>query len=244
LNNLNEIKNTKNKNCNFKPAIKQHKIIEMFHYSTNVKSRTTYEIGVSFGKPDYTKVVKHATATYHNFEIDEVLIRTGERIIYVYDPETLFLSEYRRYSESGTLIEKARNFHYSIDNQPKGCFIVSPFIEVRGKIFTYFSDTSELGRLDTNKNKFYYSSYHADPFYSLIKFEIDDNQNVFREYYYIKEKSELSLVLEHQYDLLDLETASVDYSQSKLASLITRMERINQLMLSQDELEFLRHNFK
>lgn len=216
----------------------------MFLFSTNVKSRTTYEIGVSFGKPDYTKVVKHATATFHNFEIDEVLIRTGERIIYVYDPETLFLKEYRRYSKSGTLIEKARNFQYNIDHQPKGCFSVKPFIEVYGKIFNFFRKQDDLGQLDTNKNEFYYSKYYAEPFYSIIKFEIDDNQNVLREYYYIREKNELSLVLEHQYELMEPESEDEDNIQSKLISLVTRMERINQLMLSQDELEFLKHHLK
>jgi len=128
----------------------------MFNYSTNVKSRTTYEIGVSFGKPDYTKVVKHATATFHNFEIDEVLIRTGERIISIYDKESLFLKEYRRYSKSGDLVEKARDIEFTQVTQQIESFRIDKLvIEIEGFFFKRIQQYP-YGHFDKTKNEFHF----------------------------------------------------------------------------------------
>jgi hypothetical protein len=73
---------------------------------------------------------------------------------------------------------------------------------------------------------------------------LDTNQNIFREFYYGVGKVELYKVLEHQYELIEPEGENENNNQSKLISLVTRMEIINQLMLSQDELEFLKHHLK
>jgi len=79
---------------------------------------------------------------------------------------------------------------------------------------------------------------------STIKYEFDNNQNIFKEFYYDVAKAELYKVLEHQYELIETEIEDEENNPSKLISLVTRMEIINQLILSQDELEFLKNHLK
>jgi len=218
----------------------------MFYYNTNVKTRTTYEIGVNCGKPDYTNVVKYSTARFQKFEIDEILSKTGDRIIYVYDEESLRLKEYRRYLEKNfkVPVEKARDIEFSPDkDDSKNYYLSNIVIEQPGVFFEKYADGYWYGALKERK-EFRFSEYVHYRTCKFVRYEFDNNDTVLREFYYNTDDEELYKVLEHQYDLIESEGEDVDDHQTKLISLITRMDRINQLMLTQDELAFLKSQLR